>query len=240
MSKSSFLPFAAVGIASVVLFAELAPGSGIGTNAGEGFMSRLMGNVSMVASDDETLMGHRSVLADYRFGTLTTTGLAFTFTDLDDPATFVPYAFHFDGTAFGPVPALIQEELTTHYTRRGGATLPEVLPQPENCTTSATGLPLCQLSAILPDARPAVIGVIQPDADMLPLTSGDDACRAEVAQWLDMPEYAGTTVALCIVMDQPFDAEAYGPTDWMDAIFYQRLGTRLLNMRAERRNFEHI
>lgn len=233
-------PIAAFGLVGAFVFSETLGRDGVGTSAGEGFFSRLVGNISMVASDEPVLMGRRQFTADLQLGALRLDGMAYTFENQSNPETFVPYFFSFNGTSFGPLGRMAADDVTQQYIRFDGPTLPTSLPPPENCSTSEAGEPLCVLRSSVPDQRPALIGAIPTDQSALPLASGDDACRARIENWLSMPAYADISVVICVVQDLPHTADAYASADWMDVIFYQKHGTRLLNMRAERRNFQHI
>lgn len=194
-------------------------------------------------------MGHRKWAGFIEGDALKFHGMAFTFLDLGDPSTFVPYAFDFNGAEFVPAPAEHSDEIAAFFARYKAPFADSAPQTPGGCVDAASetgdtvrlkpGV-ICRLPSLLPDARPAVIGVLRPDPSTLPLEDGDALCRENVQRWLKMPEFRGIEVALCVITDRPYKADAYSVGSWMDIIFYQKRGTRLLNMRGERRNFMRI
>jgi len=206
-------------------------------------------NVSGQFSRSEILMGHRKWVGSIENHALRFHGMAFTFLDLDDSSTFVPYAFDFNGSEFFPAPAEHAEEIAALFARYKAPFADSTPQTPDGCVepspeTGDTVRPdadiICRLPSLLPNARPAVIGVLRPDPTTLPLEDGDALCRKNVQRWLKMPDFRGIEVALCVITDRPYQADAHSAGNWMDILFYQKRGTRLLNMRGERRNFQRI
>ncbi|PRY26052.1 hypothetical protein CLV78_101145 [Aliiruegeria haliotis] len=238
-----------VGIASQLAGPPASPGEDI--PAGQR-SDRLRDAITGMLSRTEILMGYRSFDADLRGDRLTFVGGAFTFLDRDDPQTFEAYLFQYDGTSFLPTRLAQSQAAAKLFSRYGAAVPGEPVPAASGCIdprpgqpATAAGIPLrapvlCHLSSATPGGLPAIIGVLNPAPDTLPLDSGDETCRAEIAHWLTLPGFEDAEVVLCAVVDQPFLKDAYSASYWMDIIFYQQRGTRLLNMRADRRNFQKI
>lgn len=196
-------------------------------------------------------MGQRTFDGNIRFGRLSFHGTAFTFTDRDDPTTFVPYSFAFDKNRFTEVPRI--NNLGTFYDRydaadmsiKSGVDLRScVQPRLETMATgdglSLTNPLLCRIQSSLPNSPDGMIGVIFPTDNKTPLADGDATCRSEIAHWLTLPGYENPSIVVCAVVDRPFDPDAYRAQDWMDVIFYQQYAGKLYNMRADTRNFQRI
>ncbi|SNS47176.1 hypothetical protein [Tropicimonas sediminicola] len=213
--------------------------------------SAFKGMITGMLSGKEILMGYRRFDATVEDGRLIFHGGAFTFEDRDAPETFVPYVFEFDGTAFTGISPRHVPDVEAYFARYDAAyPVPTaapasdcVNPRPESAT--AEGVPLrapilCRLPSLLPDGEAAMIGILYPDPAALPLTDGDATCRGEVRHWQSLPGFEDIGIVFCVVMDRAFERDAYSAVNWMDVIFYQAYGTRLLNMRADRRNFQSI
>ncbi|MCF3593130.1 hypothetical protein LZG00_03885 [Rhodobacteraceae bacterium LMO-12] len=243
--------FAIIALVTFAVFGELLPG-GRKHDTPRSFgqvVQTFIDNVSGHFSGSEILMGHRKWNGTIEDDKLSFHGMAFTFTDRNDPDTYVPYAFEFDGTAFTPAPDAHAIEIADFFARYKAPFANAPAQTPDDCITpnpqgvDATELEpsiICRLPSLLPDRRAAVIGVLRPDPSTLQRGDGDRLCRDEVQRWLKRAEFKGLEVALCVITDQTFQADSYGPGNWMDIIFYQKRGTRLLNMRGETRNFQRI
>ncbi|MHA6262438.1 hypothetical protein ACXYMO_04480 [Arenibacterium sp. CAU 1754] len=214
-------------------------------------VSSLFDGLSLITSDEEILMGHRTFDGSVRFGRLSFHGTAFTFTDRDDPKTFVPYSFAFDKNRFTPVPRV--NRLGKFYEKYNAGDLPIksgvdlescVEPRRETIATgdglSLINPMLCRIQASLPNAPDGMIGVVFPADNETPLADGDATCRSEFAHWRTLSGYEDASIVLCAIVDRPFDPDAYRPQDWMDVIFYQQYAGKLYNMRADTRNFQRI
>ena len=210
----------------------------------------LFGGPSLVNSSEEILMGYRSFDGDIQDGRLSFHGAAFTFLDADDPSTFIPYNFAFDGTAFRELP---EPTLAAEFYARNDAAFPTVSgvdlqscvqPRADSGTT-ADGTPLaltvlCRIVPAIPGNNEGMIGVVYPADDSTPLADGDATCRGEFQHWRSFPGFENKTIVLCAVVDRTFVEDAYSATRWMDVIFYQHYAGELYNMRADTRNFQRI
>ena len=208
-------------------------------------MRTLVDNVTGHYSGDEILMGLRKWSADLDDTGVTLHGAAITFLDRKDPATFMPYAFALDSSGFTAPRPDQMPDIAAFFAREKADFSALPVPRPTDCiqTRSETlpgTVPVCRLAAMRDGGPPAVIGLVRPADTALPLADGDATCRAEVARWLALPEFKGVPLALCAVVDRPYVPDAYSAGMWMDVIFYQKRGTRLLNMRGEARNFHRI
>ncbi|MDX8353458.1 hypothetical protein [Cognatiyoonia sp. IB215182] len=211
-----------------------------------------MGAMADARSGQDIVLAYRRFDADLRFGQLTVFGAVMTFDDIDEPASFTPYNFAFRRDKFTATPSFGQGPYTALYGRynaefpktSGVVTESCINPRANNNTTE-DGIALkqsmlCKLDSALPDRPAAMIGIIQPQVNEALPRGGDRTCRTEAAHWSTLPGFEDFDLIFCIVVDLPFDPDAYQASDWMDVITYQRFGSALFNMRAARRNFESI
>lgn len=210
----------------------------------------LFGGPSLTNSNEEILMGYRRFDADIQDGRLSFHGAAFTFLDADDPSTFMPYNFAFDGSKFVQ---MTDTTLAAEFYARNDAAFPTVSGvDTQNCVTpragdmkTADGTPLalttlCRIVPAIPGTAEGMIGVIYPADNAQPLADGDATCRAEFDHWRSFPGFKNKTIVLCAIVDRPHVQNAYMATQWMDVIFYQHYAGALYNMRADTRNFQSI
>lgn len=206
-------------------------------------------NKSSLQEIDGVIKVYRRFDADMRFGQLSVSGAAMSFFDFDDPTTFAPYNFSYRHDRFVPTPTMNFPAHDDLY-RRIDVTLSKaagviqdtcINPRPEkNSTASGLALKnplLCHLQASLPDHPPAMIGVIQPVNNVALVDGGDAVCRAELNHWITLPTFESIPLVFCIIVDRPFDQNAYTPELWMDVIIYQRTRRGAYTARATRRNF---
>lgn len=210
----------------------------------------LFGGPSLITSDEEILMGYRRFDASIEDGRLSFHGAAFTFLDADDPSTFMPYNFAFDGHGFVE---MTDTRVATELYASNDAAFPTVSGvDGENCVTpragtleTADGTPLalstlCRIVPAIPGQAEGMIGVIYPADNTKPLADGDATCRGEFDHWRSLPGFENKTIVLCAIVDRPYVEDAYSATRWMDVIFYQHYAGDLYNMRADTRNFQSI
>lgn len=210
----------------------------------------LFGGPSLTNSDAEILMGYRRFDAEIEDNRLSFHGAAFTFLDADDPTTFMPYNFAFDGHSFVE---MTDTTLATEFYERNNADFPTVSGvDHQSCVTpradsleTADGTPLamstlCRIVAAIPGHNEGMIGVIYPADNTTPLADGDATCRGEFDHWRSFPGFENKTIVLCVIVDRPYVEDAYSATRWMDVIFYQHHAGDLYNMRADTRNFQRI
>lgn len=203
-------------------------------------------------SGSPILMGYRTFDAGEHGGKLVFEGGAYTFLDRDDPSGFQTYAFRFDGERYVAAVPAASARLQQFFSRYDAAIPDGPVSAAGECTdprpgTAATqdGIPLktsllCKLPSATPGGRMAAIGIVDPDPTSLPLENGDATCRREVEHWLSLERFRDIEIVFCVVVDRIPDPEAYSDESWMDIIFYQKRGTRLMNMRGTTRNFQRI
>ena len=198
---------------------------------------------------DPFLKAYRVIDADLRLGQLSVSGAAFTFTDLEDPNTIVPYNFSFRHDHFTATPTInfpahekLYQRVDVNLPKTSGV-VPEtcINPRPQsNSTASGVALKtplLCHLQASLPNSPPAMVGVIQPASNVALRARTDSVCRAELNHWITLSTFEDIPIVFCIVVDRPFLPDAYSADLWMDVIIYQRGRRRISTLRAAGRNF---
>ncbi|MGJ8625078.1 MAG: hypothetical protein ACSHW1_20225 [Yoonia sp.] len=186
---------------------------------------------------------------DIRNDRLVFSGAALIFLEEDDPSTFVPYHFAFDGTAFTQLPdtvsiAEFQEIHDVDFPISSGVDLEScVQPRPDTIATqdgiSLIFPTLCRINSSVDGGASGIIGVILPVDNKSLELDGDAICRTEVAHWLTLDGFADPAVVLCAIVDQPYRQGSMSRF-WMDVIFYRQHAGELYNMRADSRNFQRI
>ena len=207
---------------------------------------------------DRLLMGNgtlnvvRHSDGDIRLGQLSFFGAAIAYQGRRNDAEVSAYNFAFRNSSFTTLPAFDSAFYETFYNRMNqdfqrttGLDIDSCIDPRSDSGSTGNGLPLklstlCRMQPVSGPARSAMIGVIYPHDNNVPVAHPELTCREEIALWRSFAGFEGFQLAFCVIVDRPYVDAGEQNGLWMDIIVFEVDGKRLFTRQGSNRNVSPI